>query len=310
MSEKKNNVNIVSQWSEKKALSKKLAEKMFLCCPTKSKRAKRIDHCSDFFGLAKCEECGKEYVCYVELCRDRVCPICQWRLARKRAFEMLSCLDVMNESGDYRYQFLTLTQKNVDVFSLRNELKRMNKAWNSLMSSNKKNKPAGCARVTEITYNEKSMTFHPHMHVIIAWEGCQSPYKRVEWQDKWKRSMRLNYVPICRLQVVKPSKEQVRCTKAVLETFKYSLKATDLLKMPDDIFDLFLNGISRTRVCSYTGIFRKTRQNLNLNEDTEIETDDEQEMQCNNCGAQLVHTVYRWSFADGSYQERTVLRDS
>lgn len=305
MSEIQNKVNTVSKWSEKKALNKELAEKMFSIAtkPKKINRALRISQCSSFFYLAKCNDCGKEYVSYVELCRDRICPICQWKLARKRAFEMLQCLDDMNEDGEYKYQFLTLTQKNVKVFYLRDELKKMNKAWNSLMSSNKKNKPAGCARVTEITYNEKEQTFHPHQHIIIAWEKGQAPYKRLEWQERWKKALGIGYTPICRLQAIKPQKEHVKYTKAVLETFKYSLKTNDLLKMPNEIFDLFLDGISRTRVCSYTGIFRKTRQKLKLNEDTEIQVSDSEETQCDNCGAKLSQMVFCWSFADNEYKQ-------
>ena len=305
MSEIQNKVNTVSKWSEKKALNKEIVEKMLSATTTvkKFKRAVRISQCSSFFKLAKCDDCGKEYVSYVELCRDRICPICQWKLARKRAFEMLQCLDDMNENGEYKYQFLTLTQKNVTIFQLRRQLKKMSKAWNKVMSSNKKNKPAGCARVTEITYNEKEQTFHPHMHVIIAWEKGQTPYKRLEWQNKWKKALEINYTPICRLQAIKPKKEHVKYTKAVLETFKYSLKANDLLKMPNEIFDSFLDAISRTRVCSYTGIFKKTRQKLKLNEDTEIEENDSEETQCDNCGAKLSEMVFRWSFANKEYKQ-------
>ena len=305
MSEIQNKVNIVSKWSEKKALNKEIVEKMLSATTTvkKFKRAVRISQCSSFFKLAKCDDCGKEYVSYVELCRDRICPICQWKLARKRAFEMLQCLDDMNENGEYKYQFLTLTQKNVKVSFLRDEIKKMNEAWKRVISSNKKNKPAGCARVMEITYNEKEETFHPHQHIIIAWEKGQAPYKRLEWQERWKSALGIGYTPICRLQAIKPQKEHVKYTKAVLETFKYSLKANDLLKMPNEIFDSFLDAISRTRVCSYTGIFKKTRQKLKLNEDTQIEENDSEETQCDNCGAKLSEMVFRWSFANKEYKQ-------
>ena len=303
MPEEKNKVNTIPKWSEKKTLNTKIAEKMINV--DQSARGRRVMLCSRVLGVEKCENCGKEHVSSAKLCRDRVCPICQWRLARKRAFEMLQCLDDMNENGEYKYQFLTLTQKNVTIFQLRRQLKKMSKAWNKVMSSNKKNKPAGCARVTEITYNEKEQTFHPHMHVIIAWEKEQTPYKRLEWQERWKKALEINYTPICRLQAIKPKKEHVKYTKAVLETFKYSLKASDLLKMPDGLFDGFLFEISGTRACSYTGIFRKTRQKLSLKEDTKIEENDEEETQCKNCGAELSNSVMVWSFASKEYKQFT-----
>jgi len=307
MSEIQSKVNIISKWSAKKALNKELADKMLLCVG-KGKRAKRIRQCSGFLELTKCDDCGKEYVSYAELCRDRICPICQWRLARKRAFEMLQCLDDMNENGEYKYQFLTLTQKNVKVFYLRDELKKMNEAWKRVISSNKKNKPAGCARVMEITYNEKEETFHPHQHIIIAWEKGQAPYKRLEWQERWKSALGIGYTPICRLQAIKPKKEHVKYTKAVLETFKYSLKTNDLLKMPNKTFNLFLDEISGTRVCSYTGIFRKTRQKLKMEAETKIENIDKQETQCSNCGAELSKAVFMWSLANKEYKNFTELK--
>ena len=301
MPEEKNKVNTIPKWSEKKTLNTKIAEKMINV--NQSARGRRVMLCSRVLGVEKCENCGKEHVSSAKLCRDRVCPICQWRLARKRAFEMLQCLDDMNENGEYKYQFLTLTQKNVKVSFLRDEIKKMNEAWKRVISSNKKNKPAGCARVMEITYNEKEETFHPHQHIIIAWEKGQAPYKRLEWQERWKSALGIGYTPICRLQAIKPQKEHVKYTKAVLETFKYSLKANDLLKMPNEIFDSFLDAISRTRVCSYTGIFKKTRQKLKLNEDTEIEENDSEETQCDNCGAKLSEMVFRWSFANKEYKQ-------
>ena len=299
MSDKNKKVNTLMKWSGKKMLNEEIANKILSVGETR--RSMRVRSCSNSLELTKCSSCGKEHVSRVNLCRDRVCPVCQWRLARKRAFEMLECLDIMNKDDKYKYQFLTLTQKNVEVSYLKKELKKINEAWKRVISSNRKNKPAGYARVVEITYNEKDKNFHPHQHVIIAWNRGQTPYKRLEWQNTWERALRVNYTPICRLRAIKPQKEQIKYTKAVLETFKYSIKANDILKMPNDIFGSFLGQISGSQVCSYTGIFRKTRQELKMEAQTKIEKDDKEEIKCSNCGSELSKAVFSWSLADQKY---------
>lgn len=303
MSQSEKNVNIVEQWEIKKRIEEDIVNKMFEV--RKNKRALRMMGCSSYIELSECPSCKRRYVSKADLCRDRLCPICQWLLSRKRAAEMLKCLDLMNERQEYRYQFLTLTQKNVAPFHLRDELKKMSKAWNRVVSSRAKDRPAGYARVVEITYNEKSKTFHPHQHIIIAWDKSSKPYTRIKWQNRWRKAFNIKYDPICRLRTIKPKKGQISCKKATLEAYKYSVKTSDLLKMPNDVFRVFVDEISGTRSCSYTGIFRKIRQELKMGNDTEIENGEETQIQCNNCGEELSKMVLRWSFVDNKYIEES-----
>lgn len=302
MNEKSENVkrDIIEKWGDKKKLNKQVADKLIEV--GERRRGQRIKECSEHLLMQKCPKCGEKHLVRAELCKDRICPICQWRLARKRAGEMLQVLKKMEEK-EYKYQFLTLTQKNVPIYRLGQEIKRINKAWSSLRKSNITGRPLGYARILEITYDEKTKTAHPHQHIIIAWEKGQRTYKRTEWAKRWGKALNIKYEPICRLKYIKSKKKDEKYEKAVLEAYKYSVKSTDLLKMPNELFKLFINEIKGSRACSYTGIFRELRKELKMKKETEIEDINDEEIKCKECGSEMIKYVLEWSYADERYKE-------
>lgn len=296
---------ILERWTDKKIMNKEMSKKLTQI--GEIRRAERMKECSEHLEMTKCPKCGKKHIAKAELCRDRICPICQWRLSRKRAFEMLKVLEQMEKTQEYKYQFLTLTQNNVPVYRLREELKKINNAWYKILKSNFTGKPKGYARIIEITYNAKKREVHPHQHIIIAWENGDKTIKRTEWAKKWQKALNISYEPICRLKYIKSKQKDDKYISSVLETYKYSVKSTDLLQMPNEIFKLFLLEIKGTRACSYTGVFKEWRKKLKMKNETEIENINDEQIKCTECGNELVRYVLEWSYADERYKE--VLKD-
>ena len=87
------------------------------------------------------------------------------------------------------------------------------------------------------------MDAHPHFHAMLL---VKSTYfkgtnyiKQSEWVEMWVKAMRLDYFPQVNVQAVKPNKRktleqnQAALHNAILETFKYSVKPSDMLAHDD-----------------------------------------------------------------------------
>lgn len=108
-------------------------------------------------------------------CRVRLCPMCQWRRSLKLAgqarmvvaeADRRRAMDTHSGQG-WRYLMLTLTVRNVSGDRLAQEIDALHKALKRL-TLRKQWPAAGWLWATEITYNAKSDTYHPHMHLLLA----------------------------------------------------------------------------------------------------------------------------------------------
>lgn len=148
-----------------------MKEMVILACEKSGNRA-LIDR------ARKMEPCGRRLLYALTLdgefvldsalfCRQRLCPVCQWRRS-------LKCWQVMKAAteqlgGDFGYQLLTLSRPNVPRSELREEIGRLNKAFRALMQNGRvKSALHGYYRALEVSYNPERDDFHPHFHVITA----------------------------------------------------------------------------------------------------------------------------------------------
>ena len=95
-------------------------------------------------------------------CKSRICPTCAER-RRARTFvrvkELISKLDVT--------RMLTLTIRATDD-PLVDQIAKLNRSWTKLRTRKAfKKKFAGGVKVIEVTFNESTQRWHPHVHVIF-----------------------------------------------------------------------------------------------------------------------------------------------
>lgn len=292
---------------EKKRMSQNIAKKMFKLALSKFntldkndiiKRGFNIKNCSDFVLMGTCEHCGKTRVLNASLCRDRICPTCQWRLAMKRAGEMVLVLQEI--CNNYDLWFLTLTQKNCKPNELKTEIEKINKAWDRTTARLRKNKKYdGYARVLEITYNKKNKTFHPHLHVILASSGNNNLDTR-EWERWWMQSLRIAYIPQINIQKIQSDGNKKKISKSALETFKYTTKYNDIDNMGMREFSEYLRGIKGKNFVTYSGIFKEERKRMKLNDEIE---DLSALDKCSECNSQLLKYALHWSANLDKYEE-------
>ena len=306
---------ILQKWSEKKLLATEIAKKLFKIGLVE--RGERMQLCSDIIEYTYCPDCGKWHVRKANLCRDRFCPICTWRLSLQRFGEMMKLLETINNTdGEHirTWSLVTLTCKNCKLENLRETMETMSKAWN-LTTAQRKLRPYfyGWARNAELTLNEKTREVHPHYHVLVAWYEDKSSLMIDKWMNACaKYGLKVSYkaqnaTPINHWRGAEIPTEHESTelpkefTKAVLETFKYSVKGSDLDQMTLKEFKEVVEQYARTRLISYGGNIKKLVADLRLNME-EVADDDIKLPLCRDCGSiELERLVYKWSFGDKAY---------
>ncbi|HAU3138883.1 TPA: protein rep, partial [Salmonella enterica subsp. diarizonae] len=179
-------------------------------------------------------------------CHTPFCPVCGRRRSLRwirRLWEALPKL--LEERPAARWLFLTLTLRNPPVDKTRDTLKLMNAAWQRLTQRKEFSPVLGWLRSTEITYGEVPGCSHPHFHVMLmvppSWFG-RDYVKQARWIELWRECLRVDYDPNVDIRVVRPKKvpdgltladvHRMSMESAVIETLKYTVKASEIVKDP------------------------------------------------------------------------------
>lgn len=295
------------KWTEKKKKSLKISAKM-IDAGFKS-RGLRMQNCGDFINFKVCPDCGKSYISSTNLCRDRLCPTCAWRLSLKKFAEMCCTLQTIGDLQKYAAGFLTLTIKNCSPGGLNVALRKMSQDWNRMLQQKIcKESFFGWARSTEITYNEKTKTFHPHFHIIVLYDPALTVGEMHEKMRKaWNKAARLGYEAITDFRAIEADETNIdneAFYSAIVETFKYAVKSDEMEGMDISTFRTFVQAIQGVRFVSYGGIIKEARKKLGFKDNEENENDIELNRDaCSACGAELVKAVLQWSLTEGQYKQ-------
>lgn len=260
-------------------------------------------------------ECGTELdfivtdtaasLVYANFCRDRLCPLCNWRRSLKVFGQVSKIMNELDGRG-YRYLFLTLTVRNVWGRELTDAVQALYDGWrvlyNQYMSSRAsartaekrlKGVVAGTFRALEVTVSdgryspEWAGSFHPHLHVILAVEPHY--FKRGhyldkdDWRDLWRKACKLDYDPSVMIEAIRPKgvsaldvPEEAGAALdyggAVAEVAKYPLKDADFVcdekyNQPEGQYmSWLLNALRRRRLLGLTGCFREVARALKLDD--------------------------------------------
>ena len=293
-------------WSQKKAASSIVAEKMFKA--GFKARAYRMKDCARLLTLKVCPECGHSAGSSAVLCRDRICPTCEWRLSLKRYVQMVQALGKIQDIGDYHAMFLTLTIRNCRPGKLRGELGHMSEAWNRLLQRRPvKRIVAGWARSLEVTYNKERGDFHPHYHVILLIDKeCDMSFGELQqsFNEWWQAAARLSYQPITDIRNItnlSPEEGNDGLKRAITETFKYAIKDSTLVEMPLTDFARYVEAVDGKRMVAYGGIIKEARRELGIDTD-ELGEENMDDMICRHCGGIMAEELLEWSFGEGTYK--------
>lgn len=272
-------------------------------------RAYRMEHCAEMLVYQWCKNCGRKHIITAQLCRDRFCPVCGWRLSLKRFATMVDIVQgLRREHPDATWQFVTLTCENCPVNELRSTMSEMLGAWDKIMRRRTTiAKVIGWARSLEITFNAEKRTLHPHFHVLLLWKEGLRPDNFLE--SAWMETVRLRTAPAAQhSDVIEPLRAATEhgpdsadeVTGAVLETFKYSVKSKDLNEMPLYLFRELDQALRGRRMVAFGGKVKEYARLLDAErtiEEPEDDTADDEEMaRCAACGSvKLIQIVGAWT---------------
>ena len=302
------------KWERKKIAAKETAQKMIQI--GEKLRGLRMMNCAEIVEGAVCQGCGQMHVVYANLCRDRFCPVCKWRLSMKRFTAMFEIVTGLRKRyPEAAWQFVTLTCQNCNPTELPEVLDEMGRVWNNITTAQKfKKRIAGWARSTEITYNEVTGQLHPHYHVLVMYEELETPDEYII--KRWCKG--LNY----KTSVLAQNAETVEFTaeneqeigwevdqnpddeaaiNAILETYKYSVKDKDTEQMPLGVFRVLVDALKNRRLTAFGGVIKQYAKELEVERMDEVSEHEEEEMEhkierCVKCkNSHLIEIIGKWA---------------
>lgn len=212
-------------------------------------------------------------------CKDRFCPFCTWRRARKLAIQSYELLKAVEADLNVRYVFATFTVKNPLLNDLSSTIKHMNSSFDRMFKKERvKRSILGFMRALEIPpQKDNSEYIHPHFHCLFVvsakyFATNENLYiKQEDWQKMWADALRVNYDVQVDIRIIKSKNGSDPIAKAVAETIKYPLKDIDLKKFSVEQFEILTLEMKNKRALSFGGILKEYRKKLKLDD---IETGD------------------------------------
>jgi len=221
-----------------------------------------VEDCNTFLSFVVDKTLEKRKLYKSNSCKNRFCPMCAWRKARKDALGLSLMMQYIKQKEDKQFIFLTLTTPNVMSEYLENEIKTYNYAFQKMFKRKKVNSIAkGYVRKLEVTYNVERDDYHPHFHVLIAvnrsyFKDTKSYISQKEWLDLWREVTGKPDITQVHVQRVKQNNQ-----KELYEMAKYTGKDSDYLSN-QKVFDTYYRALKGKQVLVYSGLFKEARKKL------------------------------------------------
>jgi plasmid rolling circle replication initiator protein Rep len=221
-----------------------------------------VENCNTFLSFVTDKTLEKKKLYKLNPCKNRFCPVCAWRKARKDALGLSLMMQYIKQQENKEFIFLTLTTPNVNSDELENEIKGYNNSFRKLIKRKKVDSVIkGYVRKLEITYNKKRDDYNPHFHVLIAVNKSYFTDKRYyisqkEWLNLWRDVTGMPEITQVRVQKIKQNNN-----KELYEMAKYSGKDSNYL-INQKVFDAFYKSLKGKQILVYSGLFKDARKKL------------------------------------------------
>lgn len=221
-----------------------------------------VEDCNTFLSFVADKTLEKQKLYKANSCKNRFCPVCAWRKARKDALGLSLMMQYIKQQQKKEFIFLTLTTPNVMSDELENEIKRYNNSFRKIIKRKKVDSVIkGYVRKLEITYNKKRDDYNPHFHVLIAVNKSYFTDKRYyisqqEWLDLWRDVTGISEITQVQVQKIRQNNN-----KELYEMAKYSGKDSDYL-INQKVFDAFYKSLKGKQVLVYSGLFKEAKKKL------------------------------------------------
>ncbi len=299
----KNNLDKIDEvYKPKKKNNIRLSD--FIKKFTSERNLEIIMECSTFMEFMSDDVKEKYKQISGNSCKNRFCPLCSYRKARKDGLKILTMMKAIEELENKSFLFLTLTYKRVEADELEDTIKFLNKSFKKLFERKEIEKMnLGYIKKIEVTYdkyktiNKKTFskrkeyfkvrglkvgdnnptydTYHPHFHIIISVDKFYFTNPRVYLsRDKFLRLWQESTgdYNITQVDVRKVSSTDDK--NKVSELAKYSAKDSDYL-YTERVFDVFYKALKGKRLLTYSKIFKDYQKKYENGELDEFKEKDE-----------------------------------
>jgi plasmid rolling circle replication initiator protein Rep len=278
-------------------------------------RADRLASCCSWLKFAECNKDGYKKLIGANFCRDRMCPMCNWRRSRKMAGQISMVLhEAAEREPKMKFIFVTLTVKNCKGEDLDKAIGDMLKGFDKMMKSARVNNIClGFARNLEVTYNRKANTYHPHIHMLMgvkpSYFGGREYINQAEWTSLWWDACKMDYKPVVNTKAVKATADK-SMAKTAAEVGKYSVKDSDYgfeddRKLSMQVLFYLSSALKGRRLIGYGKLFAKVHKELHL-QDIESDNADlvgkvDSECTCPICNSNLFEVLYKWNYGFNAF---------
>lgn len=257
---------VSGRFAPKKALGMELSRVYELL--SLYRRADRVAQCGSEIEFGILQDGSKKLV-KANFCRDRLCPMCNWRRSLKLYSQVSQVMDVL-ESRGYCFLFLTLTLRNCPWDELPVAIQAFLSGWRNLYHEAPvfRRSVHGTSRALEITVNHGARTYHPHLHVVLAvkpsYFTSRDYISQAQWTQLWRSCCDISYDPIVNIKRIKETSQGFK------EISKYAVKGSDFLVGSSELMQChvsnFLAGLSGRRLVGSTGVFKHVQRELCLDD--------------------------------------------
>lgn len=294
-------------WKGKKVQSLKVADSFHRL--GEDRRAGRIAVCGSILTFRRDLETGEKTLEHANFCRERLCPMCQWRRSLKIFRQVSQVMDrVEKQQPNLVPIFLTLTMRNCDPQNLGQTLDEIFQGWHNLIVHRKiRRLSQGWFRALEVTYNDRENTFHPHLHAIMLvdrsyFRKANKDYMQTtDWVQLWRTAMGLDYDPICDVRRLRNRKNKY---KALAEVAKYTYKDREIIRKDETLTDKLVAVLSAAlkgrRLYAFGGVMKIAAKEIGLEQVGEGDLVHIDEEKIRTDVATMIE-VYRWNFGVANY---------
>lgn len=134
-------------------------------------------------------------------CKNKLCPVCSWRKSLLNAHQLMEVLQVAFErQPTARLIMITLSLKNCDGMDIASTIDKLNSSWRKMLKYKViKRIMIGYFKSVEITYNPKTDSYHPHLHILAMVPSNYFTTNYInhdDWVALWQRATQVPYTPV------------------------------------------------------------------------------------------------------------------
>lgn len=200
---------------------------ILLTHPLTERSGGKILECAERVSLSYNYPFGPKPITFY--CKQRQCPICQWRRSQRTCAEMYQLFNYKPELAEGKWLFLTFTVRNCETWNLRETLKKMTQAFQRMTRRHFwQENVLGAIRYTEVSVGwSDPETAHPHFHCLLLvrpsmFAGNNYMSKR-RWKEAWALTLQEYYTPEAHVERIQGSPQKVK--EQVVNWAGYSTKA-------------------------------------------------------------------------------------